>query len=324
MNIHLHTLCPAPAEQTEVRTLIVPAEEAGKRADAWLTAHTPGLSRSRIQALIRAKHITINGQAFREHRPTRAGDTFTIIIPPCAATELMPEAIPLDVIFEDADMLALNKPAGLVVHPSAGHASGTIVHALLHHCRELAGIGGVQRPGIVHRLDKGTSGILLVAKSDRAHARLSDMFKTRAIKKEYLALVRGNPTPKAGKITAAIARHKTERKKMAVTAQGGRPAVTYYETLETFRTTALLRACPETGRTHQIRVHLAHCGHGIIGDPVYGKHTEKHLPLPAKRPMLHAAAIRLAHPLTGQNLELKAPLPDDFQNMLQILRNEVK
>jgi 23S rRNA pseudouridine1911/1915/1917 synthase len=300
----------------------VPPAQAGRRLDVWLTGNCAGFSRSRIQALIRAGQATVNDRRVKEHYSTKAGDQVTLVIPPPVISDLKPEAIALDILYEDADLIVIDKPAGLVVHPAAGHASGTLVHALLHHCRDLSGIGGTQRPGIVHRLDKGTSGVLVAAKSARAHAGLVNQFKQRLIHKEYLALVWGAPAPASGIISAPIGRHKTERKKMSANPKIGRPAVTRYETLQRLGELSLLRLFPETGRTHQIRVHLAHIGHAIVGDPVYGRRSTQSLPASRRieRPLLHAAKLSFIHPATSQELSFAAPPPADFTAIVEALR----
>ncbi len=307
-----------------VSNLTVPPAAAGIRLDVWLARRLPDLSRSRIQALIRAGHITLNGQTFKEHRKTRAGDAIRVLVPPPADAVPRPEPIPLELLYEDADLIVVNKPAGLVVHPAAGHPSGTLVNALLQHCPDLAGIGGERRPGIVHRLDKDTSGALVAAKNERALAGLAAQFKARQVEKHYLALVWGQPKPSAGAIETLIGRHVRDRKRMSATPRRGRPALTQYATLETFEGLALLRVHIVTGRTHQIRVHLAHRGHPVVGDRQYGPRAPQELPAPAPRQMLHAAELVLTHPATGQRLSLTAPLPADMQALLAALRNGKK
>jgi 23S rRNA pseudouridine1911/1915/1917 synthase len=238
-----------------------------------------------------------------------------------------PEAIPLDVIHEDSDLLVLNKPAGLVVHPAAGNPSGTLVNALLHHCHDLSGIGGVERPGIVHRLDKDTTGVMVIAKTDRAHLALSLAFRRHTIRKTYLAVCYGIPKPAAGFIDAPIDRHPNNRKEMAVVGDG-RPARTLYEIAEEFSGTATLSCRPVTGRTHQIRVHLAHIGHAIVGDPLYAGRQWRNLTDPSARAAcrsfprqaLHAWRLAFEHPVTKQPVEYEASLPDDLQGLVALLR----
>lgn len=292
--------------------------------DVWLTQQAIALSRARIQALIHDGHATVNGRMIKEHHKIRAGDIVKLVIPPPVATTLIPEAIPLDILYEDADLLVINKPAGLVVHPAAGHSSGTLVNALLHHCGSLAAIGGEQRPGIVHRLDRDTSGIMVVAKSDRALAGLMNQFKQRTIHKNYVALVWGHPSPARGTIKTLIGRHRADRKKMAVQPKTGRAAVTHYELSERLGDISLVRIRLETGRTHQIRVHMAHCGFPVVGDAQYGGRSGRSLPLPAGRQMLHAETLAFIHPVTGKPLTFSAPWPADLSALVAALRHHVQ
>lgn len=317
---HQPSSVPAP------RACIVPPNEAGARLDIWLphqaiACQASALSRARIQALIHAGHVTVNGRTVKEHYKTRSGDAITLTIPPTVSTALVPEAIPIDILYEDADLLVINKPAGLVVHPAAGHASGTLVNALLHHCGNLAAIGGEQRPGIVHRLDRDTSGIMVVAKSDRALAGLMNQFKQRTIHKNYVALVWGRPIPAQGAIETLIGRHRTDRKKMAVQSKTGRAAVTHYELAEYLGDVSLLKIRLETGRTHQIRVHMAHRGFPVVGDAQYGSRSTRSLPSPVGRQMLHAETLAFIHPLTGKPLTFTAPWPADFEALVAALRD---
>lgn len=300
----------------------VKSDEAGQRLDIWLTRLLPDLSRSRIQALIQAGHITREGQPVKEHRKIHTGERFTVVIPPPVDTAVVAEPIPLNILYEDTDLIVLNKPDGLVTHPAAGHLSGTLVNALLHHCTDLGSIGGEKRPGIVHRLDRDTSGVLVAAKNERSLNQLVNQFKDRKVRKEYLALVWGCPHPAQGTIQTLIGRHTRDRKKMSATPKRGRPAVTVYETMEVFPEIALIRLRPETGRTHQIRVHLAHIGHAVVGDTHYGSRTVKHLPAPVHRQLLHAAALTFDHPTTGKRLTFTAPMPADMAALLAVLRQE--
>jgi 23S rRNA pseudouridine1911/1915/1917 synthase len=290
------------------------------RLDAWLAAQHPEQSRSRWQQLIREGQVRVNGEPRKPNYVVRPADEVTFTLPEARPTTLTPEDIPLAVIFEDGDLIALNKPPGLVVHPAPGHDTGTLVHALLHHCPDLPGIGGEQRPGIVHRLDRDTSGVLVVAKTDAALNHLSAQFKQRETRKEYLALGWGRPAAQAGTIRTLIGRSERDRKKMSVQARHGRTAVTHYEVIEQFADCALLRLRIETGRTHQIRVHLAHLGHPVVGDELYGRAHGRRLPVPAARQLLHAARLELRHPRTGQPLVFAAPLPEDFESVLRALR----
>ncbi|MBU4201295.1 MAG: RluA family pseudouridine synthase [Verrucomicrobia bacterium] len=301
-------------------TLTIPPEETGVRLDVWLTRRVKTISRSRIKALIQAGHITLDGHAVKEHHKTRAGETVRVVIPPLEDTTLRPEPIPLDILYQDSDLMVINKPAGLVVHPAAGHPSGTLVNALLFHCPELAGIGGERRPGIVHRLDKDTSGVLVAAKNDRAMAGLAAQFKARQVEKHYLALVWGRPHPPTGTIETLIGRHRQDRKRMSARPRSGRPALTQYETLKVFDDITLLRIHIITGRTHQIRVHMAYRCHPVVGDRQYGLRSGRILPVPVPRQMLHAEQLVLMHPATGRRLSFTAPLPADMTALLNALR----
>lgn len=305
------------------KNMVVPAEAGGQRIDKWLSGELADLSRSRIQGLIRSGDVAVNGRPVKAHAAVRAGWVVTVRIPdPVAAPGLVAEAIPLAVLYEDCDIIVIDKPAGLVVHPGAGNRRGTLVNALLHRCGPLPGIGGEMRPGIVHRLDKGTSGVMVAARSERAMAHLAKQFRERSVSKEYLALVWGRPKPGRGRIETALGRSARDRKKMSVRARVGRKAVTVYETVEEFEKVSLLRVCIETGRTHQIRVHLSFRGHPVVGDGTYGRRRGPGLlpgPEPA-RPMLHAARLALEHPVSGRRMEFSAPLPADMAGLLKALR----
>ena len=283
-------------------------EQAGERLDRFIAAHEPDLSRSRVQALLRSGDILHNGAPGRASEPLRANDEITVSIPEARpVTGLEPEDIPLSLLHEDSDLLVLNKPAGLVVHPGAGNATGTIVHALLHHCRDLSGIGGIERPGIVHRLDKETSGCLVIAKNDVAHQSLGAQFAARTVEKTYLAIVEGTLRRSSGIIDAPIGRHRVHRQKMTVVpAEKGRESVTHYRVLATADGLSLIECLPKTGRTHQIRVHLKHLGHPLAGDPVYGRRGAY------ARHLLHAWKLAFDHPRSGQRLHFTSPVPKDF------------
>ncbi len=299
----------------------VTPEGAGKRLDAWLSTQTPDLSRARIQNLIQEGHILLNGNPSKPSHKLATGQTITLSIPPPVDIKLKPETIPLDVLHEDSDLIVINKPAGLVVHPAAGHASGTLVNALLAHCPDLAGIGGEKRPGIVHRLDRDTTGVMVVAKNETAMRSLMIQFRHRQVTKEYLALVWGHLNPSAGRTETLIGRNPNDRKKMCTKPHIGRTAITLYDTQEKFAATSLLRVRIETGRTHQIRVHMAFLGHSIIGDPSYGRPRRDILPgtLPTRQ-MLHAARLSFVHPVTGKSLSFEAPLPADMHDLIESLR----
>jgi 23S rRNA pseudouridine1911/1915/1917 synthase len=304
-----------------IRHYRVTPEGAGKRLDAWLSTQAPDLSRARIQNLIQEGHILLNGKPSKPGHKLATGQTITLSIPPPVDIELTPEAIPLDVLHEDSDLIVINKPAGLVVHPAAGHASGTLVNALLAHCPDLAGIGGEKRPGIVHRLDRDTTGVMVVAKNETAMRSLMNQFRHRQVTKEYLALVWGHLNPPAGRTETLIGRNPNDRKKMCTKPHVGRTAITLYDTQEKFAATSLLRVRIETGRTHQIRVHMAFLGHSIIGDPSYGRPRRDILPGPFPiRQMLHAARLSFIHPVTGKSLSFEAPLPADMHDLIESLR----
>ncbi len=316
-------------------SLTVSGTEAGVRLDKWLSTHIAELSRSRIQALLAAGRVQQDGRTIDDASyRVKPGDAFYVTVPPLADAAPQPEAIPLSVVYEDSELIVIDKPAGLVVHPGAGNWRGTLVHALLAHCGEsLSGIGGVRRPGIVHRLDKQTSGLLVAAKTDPAHASLAAQFAAHSVRRSYLALVWGAPQPEKGRIVTQIGRSPVNRQKMAVRPRGGREAITNYETLARYGDPAkpaisLICCRLETGRTHQIRVHMAHIGHPIVGDPVYGggRSRAKGLPEEAQqaiarlgRQALHAAQLGFLHPLTGDFLCYNSNLPDDMANLLKIL-----
>jgi 23S rRNA pseudouridine1911/1915/1917 synthase len=299
--------------------LIIGAEHDSARLDVALAARLPEMSRTRLQELILRRGVRVNGLAVvKSGQRLRAGDRVEVTLPPPIPSALQPEAIPLDVVYESGSVLIVNKPAGLVVHPAAGHATGTLVHAALAHAPDLEGIGGELRPGVVHRLDKDTSGLILLAKNDRAHAALQQAFKDRSVHKTYLALVEGQPPTPTGRIEAPIGRDASHRKRMAVVpGSRGRAALTAYRTLETFAEGALLEVHPETGRTHQIRVHLAFLGCAVAGDRVYGAHPTR---IAAPRQMLHAWKLRVHLPGEAQPREFEAPLPPDFERVLRELR----
>jgi 23S rRNA pseudouridine1911/1915/1917 synthase len=290
------------------------------RLDKFLVSQLPQFSRSRLQGLIRDGFVQVNAKTVTKTGTVLLpGQTVEIELPEIKPSELVPEEIPLNVVFENQDLMVINKPAGMVVHPAAGHATGTLVHAALAHAPELEGIGGERRPGIVHRLDKDTSGLILVAKNERAHRWLQDQFRLRRVKKVYLALVDGfAPTP-TGRIEAFIGRDPDHRKKMAiVSAQKGREAVTEYRVLETFANHSLIEAHPLTGRTHQIRLHLAFLGCPIVGDSIYGHHKSS---LELQRHFLHAARLTIQLPGETQPRTFEAGLPPELDDLLTALRS---
>jgi 23S rRNA pseudouridine1911/1915/1917 synthase len=291
--------------------LTVPNEHTGWRLDRYLALALPQFSRSRLQTLIRSGDVQLQGKAARIREIVRAGDVVRLVEPPVQEIEDQAEEIPLEILFEDDDLLVLNKAAGLVVHPGAGNQTHTLVNALLHHCASLSGIGGKQRPGIVHRLDKETSGCLVVAKNDAAHSALARQFAEREVNKTYLALVAGIPKRSRGIIEAPIGRHPVHRKKMHIDLRRGRAARTEYRVLQSGGGISLVECALHSGRTHQIRVHLHHLGHPVIGDSLYGKKNA------APRHMLHAWKLAFTHPRTKERLFFAAPVPPDFRAILQ-------
>jgi len=291
----------------------------GGRLDRLLVEQLPDLSRTRLQALVHEGRLAVDGTVVTKPGALlEGGETVEIRIPPPVESDLQAEPIPLDIVFESPDLLVVNKPAGMVVHPSAGHDRSTLVHAALAHAPDLRGVGGELRPGVVHRLDKDTSGLILLAKHDAAHQALQRLFKDRTVEKTYLALTDGLPPSPQGRIEAPVGRDPRQRQRMSVTSTAkGREAVTVYRTREAFAEHALLELHPLTGRTHQIRVHLAFLGCPVLGDPVYGR---KRPSLPAGRQMLHAWRLRLCLPGEEQPREFEAPPPADFQALLALLR----
>jgi 23S rRNA pseudouridine1911/1915/1917 synthase len=296
--------------------ILAGGEHAGRRLDAYLSQQGQFPSRAQAQKAISGGLVLVNGEKVKPGYRLRAGDRIRVAWRPPAPLLLEPEEIPLDIVYEDEDLLVVNKPQGLVVHPAPGHPRGTLVNALLHRCRDLAGIGGTLRPGIVHRLDKDTSGLLLVAKNDLAHLDLTGQLKAHAVQRVYLALVHGRP-PAAGTISAPIGRHERQRKKMAVRPGGGKEAITHYRVVEDLDGYALVEATLETGRTHQVRVHLASIGHPVVGDPLYGGRRS---PVPVAGQLLHAYRLSFRHPRTGRPMEFTAPLPPAFAAALEHLR----
>ena len=289
---------------------IVTGESAGQRLDQFLHTALPEHSRSFLQKLIATGDVRVHGQPAKASYRVRAGDAVTIEIPAPQPLAALPEEIPLDVLFEDADLIVINKAAGIVVHPAAGNLEHTLVNALLHHCRgQLAGISGVARPGIVHRLDKGTSGCLVVAKTDMAHQSLVAQFKARQVRKIYRAVCNGLFKKSTGRIETTIGRSTRDRKKMSTQPARGRPALTEYRVLRQHADYALVELTLHTGRTHQIRVHMAHIGHVLLGDVTYGWRNAK---IAVERPLLHAYKLAFTHPRTDKQKEFTAPIPEDM------------
>jgi 23S rRNA pseudouridine1911/1915/1917 synthase len=295
-------------------------EQAGERLDKYLASVLAGFSRAQIQRLIRDERVRIGATVPRANTPVRAGDRVVLDVPEQTLSTVDPEELPLPILYEDADLVVVDKPAGMVVHPGAGHARGTLVNALLHHVKDLSGIGGELRPGIVHRLDRGTSGVLVVAKHDRSHEALSRQFHDREVEKEYIALVWG--VVQAGRrIDAPIGRDPKDRQKMSARARRARTAVTRITYAQHLRGVTLVRVAIATGRTHQIRVHLSEIGHPVVGDALYGG-VRRRVPgdlravARLQRPFLHAARLAFRHPGDGRRLEFTAPLPEDLQTVL--------
>jgi 23S rRNA pseudouridine1911/1915/1917 synthase len=311
--------------------------EAGERLDRVLVERLPQLTRSAVQRLIDEGHATVNGRPVKHGHKLRPGEQIQVVIPPARPTAIAPEPIPLDVVFEDADLIVINKPKGLVVHPAPGHTGGTLVNAVLAHAGEdLSGIGGEERPGIVHRLDRDTSGLMLVAKTDLAHESLQRQIGAHTVERRYLAVVRGTPKFERAEVDAHIGRHPVDRKRMAVlpsTAQPPpRPALTELQVLERFPGFALLEARLQTGRTHQIRVHCLYIGHPVVGDPVYGPRLrDPHIPHAVRTAIeslngqaLHAYRLAFDHPRTGERLAFVAPPPADTQCVMAALGSMYK
>ncbi len=304
--------------------------DKGKRLDSFLKEKTD-LSRSAVAKLIEDGQVTVFGNATNKKYALKQGDEVEIIIPEPEESEILPENIPLDILYEDADILVINKPSGMVVHPAPGNYTGTLVNALLYHCKDsLSGIGGVIRPGIVHRIDKDTSGLLVVAKNDTAHRALAEELEVHNIEREYHALVRGGFKVDTGRVDAPIGRHPVDRKRMAVIKDGGahaKEAVTNYEVISRFGDISYVKCLLETGRTHQIRVHMSYIGHPLLGDEVYSstktRFEKLHAPL-FNGQMLHAKRLSLTHPKTGERMSFECELPDNFKRALDILNESAR
>ena len=294
--------------------ICITAEESGERIDALLARTLPSLSRSQVQKLLEQGMVTLNGRELKKNFRCSAGEGYEVLLPEPAELPLIPQNIPLDVVYEDGDLIVINKPRGLVVHPAPGHPDGTLVNALLYHCGDsLSGIGGQRRPGIVHRIDKDTSGLLIVAKNDFAHQGLSAQLADHSLCREYEALVRGNFKQDSGTVDKPIGRHPIDRKRMAVTEKNAKPAVTHWQLLASYRGYSHILCRLETGRTHQIRVHMASIGHPLLGDFTYGAPSpEKGL----EGQCLHARRLRFVHPRTGEHILLETELPAYFMDVL--------
>lgn len=307
-----------------VNNFYLQVEEDNTRIDRYLAEELPDISRSRIQQLIEQGQVEINGKiCISKKIIVKLGDRITLAIPEAQPLELKAENIPLDILYEDEQLLILNKPAGLVVHPAPGHYDGTLVNALLAHCPHLPGIGGVQRPGIVHRLDKDTTGAIAIAKTDVAYQHLQAQLQAKTARREYLGVVYGAPKTTSGSVDLSIGRHPQDRKKMAIVPveQGGRTAITHWQIQERLGNYTLIHFRLETGRTHQIRVHSAKIGHAIVGDPLYGSGRSIGVNLPGQA--LHAWRLTLQHPISHERIEVTAPLPQTFTTLLEVLRRRI-
>jgi len=300
--------------------LIPTPEDNGRRLDQYLAEKLPQYSRNHFQKLIRNGLVTVDAGPAKANHRIRAEEQIVVSLPPPKEMKIAPENIDLNIVYEDEDIAVINKPQGMVVHPAPGHESGTLVNALLYHYDELSDLNGKFRPGIVHRIDKDTSGLLVIAKNNFAHSRLAEQLQKKEVARQYLALAEDNIKQDSGTICAPVGRNPANRKKMAVVASG-RNAVTHFQVMERFGFCTYLECKLETGRTHQIRVHLSHIGHPILGDPLYGRHRQK---FSLKGQALHAARLSLIHPRTGKYMEFSAPLPDYFEKLLKVLRQQSK
>ena len=295
---------------------IVSAEQDGMRLDVFLTEHMEG-SRSYIQSLIKGGHVTVGTKVGKANLRLTPNAVVRVEVPEPESVEVKPEDIPLDVLYEDHDIIIVNKQRGMVVHPAVGNYSGTLVNALLYHCKDLSGINGEIRPGIVHRLDKDTSGVMMAAKNDAAHIGLAEQVKEHSAKRTYLALVQGNIVEEKGTIKAPIGRHPKDRMKMAVVFANSKDAVTHFNVVERFGHQTLVECNLETGRTHQIRVHFAHIGHHVVNDPFYGY---RRMDFPIEGQALHSKSLDVKHPITGESMHFEAPLPDDFKACIEFAK----
>lgn len=303
----------------ETMTFTIETEEAGQRVDAFLANACEDFSRSAIQKWIGSGLVQVDCKPVKANYKLRAGDFLKMTVPEIKEVEIMPENIPLDILYEDDDLIVVNKPKGMVVHPAAGHTSGTLVNALMYHCGDsLSGINGELRPGIVHRIDKDTSGVLMVAKNDKTHRALAEQLAVHSITRKYRAIVMNGFSEEKGTVDAPIGRNSLDRKKMAVTPKHSRHAVTHWRVLEKFGQLNLIEAQLETGRTHQIRVHMAYIGHPLLGDTVYGA---KKQPFQTEGQVLHAMVLGFIHPTSGEYMEFEAPLPAYFAALLERLRS---
>ncbi len=304
-------------EELKEYNFVVTEESEGERIDKYLNLLMDSLSRSYIQKLLSEGHVTVNSKSIKANYRLKSDDDVRLLLPPLVTPDIVPENIPLSVLYEDDDIIVVNKPKGMVVHLAAGHYSGTMVNALLYHCSgKLSGINGVLRPGIVHRIDKDTTGSVIACKNDTAHASIAEQLKEHSIVRRYHAIVLGNLKEDSGTVRTMIGRHPTDRKKMAVVTGGGKEAITHYQVLKRFDKYTYIECRLETGRTHQIRVHMAHLGHPLLGDEVYGR---KDCPFHLQGQTLHARILGFRHPKSGEYIETDAPLPEYFERLLNIL-----
>lgn len=300
-------------------------ESEGERIDKYICMqcaemHLDSLSRSFLQKIIKDGNVFVNGNIVKAHYKIRSEDSIRFLIPDCVEPDIPAQDIPLDILYEDKDLLIINKPKNMVVHPTPGHYDGTLVNAVMYHCKgELSGINGIMRPGIVHRIDKNTTGSIIICKNDKTHNAIAALLKTHDITRKYRAIVYGNLKEEQGTVNAPIGRHPTKRKKMAINGKNGKQAVTHYKVLEYFDNYTYIECQLETGRTHQIRVHMASIGHPILGDDVY---CNREAPFKSEGQVLHAMTIGFVHPRSGTYMEFEAPLPEYFENILNILRNK--
>lgn len=299
------------------------ADTDNERLDVFLTRMKPEFSRSHVQKLVADGHVTVGGNPRKGNYRLHIDDTVEMTVPEAEATEIRPEDIPLDILYEDSDIIVINKARGMVVHPAAGVSSGTLVNALMFHCHDLSGINGEIRPGIVHRLDKDTSGVMVAAKNDQAHLSLAKQIQDKTAHRVYKAIVWGNIKEEAGVIHGDIGRHPVDRKKMAIVQENGKSATTHFKVLERFGDCTLVECRLETGRTHQIRVHMTFIGHPVVGDPKYGatRHGKVKGNFSIKGQALHSASLELTHPVTGEVMTFTSPLPEDMEKILKKLRN---
>lgn len=305
--------------ENEVYTLTVATEEKGSRLDAFVAKSLEDISRARVQKLLDEGRLTVDGAVKKANYRLNGGEEIRLEIPPAVSAEALPEDIPLDILYEDSDIIVINKARGMAVHPSPGIYSGTLVNALLYHCKDLSGIGGVERPGIVHRLDKDTSGVMVAAKNDNAHASLSKQIGEKSASRVYCAIVRGSINEEAGVIKGAIGRDEKDRQKMAVRADG-KPAVTHFRVMERIGDYTITECRLETGRTHQIRVHLAHIGYPVFGDPKYGSRKKTPFDGIIEGQALHSRQMTLVHPVTGEEMTFTAPMPKDMEKLIAAIR----